>query len=122
MSSPVPAVIAFCRNERRDRPAEAAEAGSEEGVKEAAGEAEVSWRGGMVDEAGSASSKSGGGNNVYGFGVVILIHDGLSFSSAFVRKAHTLGNKIVNQEGGRRCRRSEGQAGASFRDLPLKAV
>ena len=89
MSSPVPAVIAFCRNERRDRPAEAAEAGSEEGVKEAAGEAEVSWRGGMAGVAASAASKSGG-NNVYWFGVFILNHLGLSFSSAGKRNGRLL--------------------------------
>ena len=51
MSRPVPAVMALCRKERRDRLGETA-------VKEA--EAEMSWRGGMVEEAVSSASKSGG--------------------------------------------------------------
>ena len=81
MSRPVPAVMALCRKERRDRLGETA-------VKEA--EAEMSWRGGMVEEAVSSASKSVGGNNVYMFGVFILIHLELSFSSASMREEHSV--------------------------------
>ena len=102
MSRPAPAVMAFCRKERRDKLGETAEAigvGTDIGfaafsaeVSEAR-EVEFALRGGMVGEAGSAASKSGGGNNVYWFGVFILIHVGLSFSSAFVRKERLWCNK-----------------------------
>ena len=97
MSSPVPAVIAFCRNERRDRPAEAD--GVEVGTGFAAFSAEVveamevkfSLRGGMGGIAASAASKRGG-DSVYYF-VLILIHLELSLFSAFVRKERLLCSK-----------------------------
>ena len=98
MSSPVPAVMAFCRKERRDRLAEAD--GVEVGTGFAAFSAEVveamevefSLRGGMGGIAASAASKSGGGDNVYYF-VLILIHLELSLFSAFVRKERLLCSK-----------------------------
>ena len=60
MSKPAPDVMAFCRKERRDRLEETVEAGSLEAVKAAAEEADVSWRGSMVEEAVSSASKRGG--------------------------------------------------------------
>ena len=83
MSRPAPAVMAFCRKERRDKLGETAEAigvGTDIGfaafsaeVSEAR-EVEFALRGGMVGEAGSAASKSGG----------VIMSTGLVSSFSFI--------------------------------------
>ena len=60
MSNPALAVMAFWRKERRDRLGETAEVVGVENAKAAAEEADVSWRGSMVEEAVSSASKRGG--------------------------------------------------------------